>query len=122
METVAILDTSKEKNLETFSLVWLNIRNDGIQNDTSALDRLRISINNSKIFQDDQECEQYVRSLPVDDRVVLIVNDQLGEKFVSRVHDLRQLLSIYIYCVDEKADERWTIQFTKVSRHCLINH
>ncbi len=53
-------------------------------------------------------------SLSGQDRLILIVSGQLGRKLVPQIHHLRQLSSIYVFCMDKQANERWTRQFTKV--------
>jgi hypothetical protein len=122
MPTAFSLHTLRDHNLEAFSLVWLHTSIDDIQTNIDDQERLRASINHLKIFQDDQECEHYIRSMSTDDRVVLIVADQLGQKLIPRIHELRQLLLIYIYSMDEKADQQWANQFTKVNNTCLSHH
>ena len=122
MATKLSLDTSRENNFETFSLVWLHISINNIQRHIDDQDRLRASINHLKIFQDDQECEHYIQFTRTDDRVVLVVADQLGEKLVPRIHELQQLLSIYIYSIDDKTDQQWIKKFSKVRNFCLSHH
>jgi hypothetical protein len=65
-------------------------------------------------FDDDNKCEEYIRSTPKDDRIVLIVSGQLGQKIVPRIHQLRQISSVYVYCINKKQNEQWAQQFSKV--------
>lgn len=103
-------------NLETFFLLWL----DGSANATSeyieAQRNLRLSINCLKIFEDDHQCETYIRSLSSQDRVVLIVSSQFSQSIVPRIHSLRQLSGIYVYCLDKFDHIKWSKNFIKVSK------
>jgi response regulator RpfG family c-di-GMP phosphodiesterase len=102
-----------KKNLETFSLLWLDaIVNDSVEN-IETQQRLRTLINHLKTFQHGDECIQYIQSLPKD-RFVLIVSGRLGQEVVPHIHNLRQVYSIYVYCLDKERNERWAKRFPKV--------
>src|ERR1700722_4333463 len=94
--------TSGGNNLETFSLVWLDASVNGSKENIEAQQRLRTSINHLKTFENSDQCEKYIRSVSKDDRIVLIVSGQLGREIVPRIHKLRQVFSIYVYCMDKK--------------------
>ena len=116
MATALTINTSRGDSLETLSVIWVDVSNNDIQNNVSMQQQLRAVINHLTIFQDDQECEDYIQSMSVDERVVLITVDQLGQKMVPRIHQLQHLLLIYIYSMDEKPDHQWTGRFTKVQK------
>ncbi|CAF4528631.1 unnamed protein product [Rotaria sp. Silwood2] len=103
-----------EENLETFSLIWLDASVNDTQENIDAQHQLRTSINFLKIFEDADKCEQYIRSVPKDDRIVFIVSGRFGEIIVPRIHSLRQVSAIYVYCKDKKRNELWSNQFKKV--------
>jgi hypothetical protein len=100
-------------NLETFSLIWL----DECEEDKIFLQqRLRTSINYLKKLHNPQECERHIRQVSIDDRIILIVNDQWCHEIIPRIHQLRQVSSIYIYCTNDriKENEQWAKDFNKV--------
>ncbi|CAM4923075.1 unnamed protein product [Rotaria socialis] len=103
-----------EENLETFSLIWLDASVNETQENIDAQHQLRTSINFLKTFDDADKCETYIKSLQRDDRVVLIASGRLGQIIVPRIHSLRQLAAIYVYCKDKKRNELWANQFKKV--------
>ncbi|CAF0981481.1 unnamed protein product [Rotaria sordida] len=43
-----------------------------------------------------------------------VVNGQFGRKTVPEIHDLPQPTSIFLYCMDKKANEKWAKNYTKV--------
>jgi hypothetical protein len=112
----AASNTSKspDENLESLSLVWLDAEVNKSKENINAQDRLRSTINYLKTFHDANECENYIRAVPEGDRMLLIVSGGLGQKIVPRIHTLRQILAIYVFCYDRKKHEEWAQQFTKV--------
>ena len=103
-------------NLETFSLVWLGDLLDTEENNISIKKQLRASINHLKTFDDDEQCEQHIRSLAKHDQIVLIVNDQVGQKLIPRIHQLRQVSSIYVHFNDNEQIKEWIQQYPKVNQ------
>ncbi|CAF2513802.1 unnamed protein product [Rotaria sp. Silwood2] len=102
-------------NLETFSLVWLDEKVNKKEENKRAQKRLRSIINHLKTFDDQNECQQYIMSRSEQDRVVLIISGQLSKDLIPRIHDLRQLSAIYIYCWNRKAYKPWAKNFTKIN-------
>ncbi|UJR26371.1 hypothetical protein I4U23_007704 [Adineta vaga] len=106
-------NTVLSKNLETFSLIWLDaVVNDSIEN-IETQQRLRKFINHLKTFQNADDCIQYIQSQPKD-RFVLIISGRLGRDIVPRIHNLRQVYSIYVYCLDKERNERWAKSYAKI--------
>lgn len=103
-----------EENLETFSLIWLDAAVNDSQENLDAQQQLRTSINYLKTFDNDAIFEEYVRSTSKDDRIVLIISGRFGVTVVPKIHPLRQITSIYVYCQDKKRNEAWAKEFKKV--------
>ncbi len=111
----AIFTSKATENLETYGLLWLDASVNSSKENIQAQQQLRSSINYLLTFEDDHQCFQYIHSLPKDDRIVLIVSGRLGRIIVSQIVQLRQIISIYVYCMDKKANEQWAQHFSKVS-------
>jgi len=111
--TPALLSTLGE-NLEIFSLIWLDLSRNNIQENSDIQQQLRSIINYLKLFEDIDDCEQYIRSLSKDDRIVMVVNEKFALEITTRVHELRQITSIYIYSKDITDDYQWINQYKKV--------
>ena len=110
---------STDENLESLSLIWLDAEVNNSKDNIDVQKRLRSVINYLKTFQDIIECEEYIRSVPDGDRLLLIVSGGLGQELVPRIHKLRQILSIYVFCFDRKKHEEWTNKYCKVSLSLL---
>jgi hypothetical protein len=101
-------------NLETFSLVWLDAQVNTTEDNRQTQLILRQIINHLKTFDDQQQCHQYILSLSPQDRLVLIISGRFGRQLIPQIHQLRQLSSVYVYCMDKQANEQWAKDFTKV--------
>jgi hypothetical protein len=110
----------KEKNLETYSLIWLDSSVNNSQENIQAQNILRTSINHLLTFENDEFCLRFIDGLSDDDRVILIVNGQFGQIIVPQVALLRQIISIYIYCRNKNFHEHWAKDFPKVNKHEII--
>jgi hypothetical protein len=110
----------EDANLETFSLIWLDTSFNNSEVNLKAQQRLRTSINHLKIFDDNNKCEEYIRSVASENRLFLIVNNRFARHLVPRIEQLRQLSSVYIYSTDKKTNYQWAAQFIKVNNSCIF--
>ena len=101
-------------NLETFSIFWLDVQVNTTEDNQHTQLKLREIINHLKTFDDQGECHQRILSLSTQDRLVLIVSGRCGRQLVPQIHHLRQVSSIYVYCMDKKANELWAKDFIKI--------
>jgi hypothetical protein len=102
-----------DKNLEIFSLIWID-ENVNIKDTRDTEQKLRSIINQLKKFQDVKQCQQYIEQRSEQDRLIIIVSGQLGQEIVPSIHNLRQVMSIYVYCMDKRNNEQWACKFAKV--------
>ena len=72
-------------------------------------------MNQLKIFENTQSCEQYIRQSTGTNSIVLIVSGKCGRELIPTIHELLQLNAVYIYCMDVKSNEVWTKKYRKVS-------
>ncbi|CAF4377461.1 unnamed protein product, partial [Adineta steineri] len=100
MANASVID---EINLEDYILIWLDISSNIQQS-------FRTLVNHCKIFEDINQCEKYIQSLPIDDRIILVVNDCNDQELINHIHQFRQVYSIYIY---SKTNQQWIKQFPK---------
>jgi tetratricopeptide (TPR) repeat protein len=103
---------SKDNNLESFCFVWL------VDDNTDTLktkaDTEKQFGRCLKTFEDENGCEQYIQNTPTNNRIVLIVNDHLGQKIVPHIHRLEQVSAIYVYGTNNDLEEKWTKKYSKV--------
>jgi hypothetical protein len=105
------------ENLELYSLVWCDANVNETEENQEMQIKLRSSINYLQIFDNADECEQYIKQIKLE-KVVLIVSGRIGPLLVPRIHDLRQLTSIYVYCENRVKHENWAKDYNKV---CIVS-
>lgn len=115
MATSLSITAQQDDNLETYSLIWLDASVNDSHENVEAQKQLQISINYLVTFEDDQKCLQHIESTCTDDRIIFIVSGKLGQTIVPKIVQYRQLVSIYVYCMNKTANEQWAKQFDKVS-------
>ena len=98
-----------------FPLIWLDATIDRSKQNFDVKCQLQRLSNHLKTFTDSHQCECYIRSLSPDGEIVLIVSGHLGQIVIPRIHQLRQISSIYVFCMNKEKNERWSKQFKKVS-------
>jgi hypothetical protein len=108
-----LLSAFKDNNFDIYSLVWLDSRIDTDEY-IHAQESLKLFIDHFQIFNESGPCEEYIRSTAVDLRIILIANGNLGEQLILRIYQLRQISSIYIYCMNIEYHQNWTKQYKKV--------
>ncbi|CAF1122140.1 unnamed protein product [Adineta steineri] len=108
---------SEDNNFETYSLIWLDASvNSKDSIETQAI--FRSFINHLQIFEKLDQCEQYIQSVSLDDRIVFVVSGSFGQQIISKIHSLQQIFSIYIYCENQEFHHRWSQQYNKVKSVC----
>ena len=107
---------------ETFSLIWLDANVNTDQGNLDAQRKLSQIINYFWTFDDPYQCHQYILRFSPQDRIVLIVSGHLGSQIVPRIHGLRQISAIYVYCQNKQAHEQWARNYVKVTDFVVIIH
>ena len=114
MGTTHNKSSKDDSNLEIYSLIWLDPYYHNVEKTTKAQQELRILINHLKIFEQYDQCEEYIRSVHSYERFIFIIDSKIARKFVPRIEYLQQVHSIYIHCFDEDLNLHWIQQYPKV--------
>lgn len=104
---------SKHMNLESYACLWLDQNANSREDNRQTQKELRQIINHLRVFDKINECEQYIRQIK-HEKIVLIVSGRLGREIVPRLHDLSQFYACYVLCQDQKLNEQWAKNFSKV--------
>ncbi|CAF0821311.1 unnamed protein product [Rotaria sordida] len=107
------------ENLDIYTIIWLDNKNKKKSQKNISIQQLRTIINHLKIFEDENDCEEYIKQMSQDEYIIFITDDQIGEKFISRIHHLQQIFSIYIYSSNNNIDQPWINQYNKIKSICL---
>lgn len=80
----------------------------------AAKKRLRGTINYIKAFENCNECRAYIEKTSTDQLLLLVTSGRCGQEVVPFVHDLLQVFSIYVYCMNRQLHETWAKKYKKV--------
>ncbi|CAF1107917.1 unnamed protein product [Adineta ricciae] len=105
-----------EHNVDIHSLVWLDASVNATSENINVQQQLRTLIDNFKAFENTNDCFNCVRHIPKQNRILLVVSGRLGREIVPRIHRLKQVLSIYVYCMDKQKNEIWAQKYPKIKR------
>jgi hypothetical protein len=103
-----------DDNTHIYSILWLDAAANIGEDNRHAQKQLRSIINHLKTFEDEHEFQEYMRSVSPHKRLILIASGRLGKEVVPNIHQLPQISSIYIYCMDQKRNEQWAKKYSKV--------
>jgi len=106
----------EKTNLELISLVWLDNMADATQENREIQDKLRSVINHLKIFDNCQQCENYLQQEinEKENKIILIVSGRLGQQIIENIHHLKQIISIFVFCMNKEKNELWANKYKKV--------
>lgn len=109
--TTKISLISQDINYEIYSLIWLDSQANNIPEYITLQEKFRSIINYLKIFKNIDQFEEYIRSISIYDRIILIINSEFSQEIIPHIHSLRQISSIYIYGL---TNEQWIKEYPKV--------
>ncbi|CAF0969566.1 unnamed protein product [Didymodactylos carnosus] len=104
----------KERNIDEFTLVWLDDNIDKKSKD-DACKQFRSIINYLKIFDNLEECYNYILTVS-NEKIFLIVSSKFALTIVQRIHRFEKIVYIYILCLNPLLHEKWTKKYSSVIR------
>ncbi|CAF1576083.1 unnamed protein product, partial [Rotaria sordida] len=94
-------------------VIWLDNEVRDSEENLKMQDELNVVTPSLKVFNNIEDCEDYIRKLATTDKVILIVAGSVGSILVPSVYDSEQIDVIYIYTVagkDKRSDTIGIIQ------------
>ena len=98
-------------NLENFSIVWLK---NPLAKKLKPNESCRQIVNYLQSFTNENQCQEYFDEMSSNEFCFLIIDDEINEEFVRKIHSYSQILSIYIYSKTKTIDRPWINQLDKV--------
>lgn len=103
----------RQKNLEALTLICLDKHFQ--ENDK----QLRAIVDYVRCFPRVDQCEEYILSIPKNQLVFLIVSNEFFTEIISHVHELSQILAIYVLqernSRQDNVGKHWTKRYSKVN-------
>ena len=101
-------------SVQNVLLIWLdNNFNENNEDCRNTVIQLRHVINNIITFTDGDQCIQFIEDI-TDNKVCMIVSGSLGQQVMSRMHNMSQIDSFFIFCGNRKLHEQWARQWPKI--------
>ena len=108
------LYTSRRLTVQNFMIIWLDSNIDESDNDyQNSLSRLRAIVNTVYTFPNTDQCIHFVNQIK-DEKVFLILSDDLVQSTVPLFHDMSQVDSIYVFSKNNSKYEQSTKSWTKI--------
>ncbi len=98
-------------NSEDFIIVWLDENMNKTTDYFDTRQHLRYVIQYLRTFNDTDECIDFITSQQTTNNIFLLVSETLGKIIIPLIHDLSQMVSIYILC---KLKDDWFQHYSKV--------
>ncbi|CAF3359991.1 unnamed protein product [Rotaria socialis] len=90
-------------------------KNSNSNDDLNTLIQLGHIVNKQRklihTFNELDQCQDFIKCV---NNVFLIVSGTMGQQLVPLIHDLEQIHSIYIFCMNKHKYESWTKQYRKI--------
>ncbi|CAF3330304.1 unnamed protein product, partial [Rotaria socialis] len=109
----SLLPNDDNNHFETPNLIWLDAAANSPESE-KILHKLRTISSNFKKFDDKQEFQEYIEQQSPRSELVVVFSGRFGREIVPSVHQLRQIISIYVFCMDKEGNEKWASKFPKV--------
>jgi tetratricopeptide (TPR) repeat protein len=91
-------------------LVWLDDNNKDCRN---TVTQLRRAVNSIYKYTNSEECIELLETMD-NAKACMIMSDSLGSHVVTRVHNMSQVDSIFIFGDIKQYDEQWTKEWSKI--------
>lgn len=98
-----------------WTIVWLDANVNGNEESQNAQKNLARLCNYFRAFEDTDYCDEYIRTYP-QATMILIVSGRLSREIIAKVEQLKQISSIFIYCMDASRHIEWAKEHPKVTR------
>ncbi|CAF3838532.1 unnamed protein product, partial [Rotaria sp. Silwood1] len=104
---------SRNINLEDFTVIWLDANINKSEDCLNTKVQLRSIINYIKTFDMMDDCIDCINEYYTE-KIFFIISGVLGEQLVPKIHNLKQIQYIYIYCLDKDKHEQWISNYAKI--------
>jgi hypothetical protein len=105
---------ANNNNAENFVLMWIDAAVNSNEENLNAQKNLAKIHDQFNTFESVDECENAIQQLSKTSRAIIIVSGGFGRELLPRIHELEQVLAIYVFCMDQAKYLEWARQFNKV--------
>lgn len=106
--------SSDRDNVKNLVLMWADASVTSNEENVQAQATLTKTHHRFYTFESVDGCQQAIQQLSSTDRVILITSGSFGTELIPRIHELEQVLAIYIFCMDPARYLESAKQYKKV--------
>ena len=101
--------------VQNFILIWLDPRIDDMNDNEyrTSITELRRVVNTIETFADVDQCIDFITEIK-EEKILMIISDELGQNTVPLVHDITHINSIYVFSNNGTQNKQWTQQWPKI--------
>ena len=116
MEQIPYEDPSSGSSIikHYVSLIWLDASVNTSQENVKLRKELELLNDEFKAFEKFEECRVFIRQNKTGCRIILIVSGRIGQQIIDEIHELSQLMTIFVYCGNKVENEKWAKNYKKV--------
>jgi hypothetical protein len=108
------------QNAENYQLLWLDESVNETQDNLLTQKKLRRTFSQLKTFDNVKECEKHVHNVEgTNQKMIMIVSGRFARKLIPPIHDIRELIAFYVYCMNKDSNKQWADNYRKVESYCL---
>ena len=113
--TIRSCGQSNAPIFQNYQLVWLDTSIDELNNRKyrNTVTILRYIVNNVNTFIEVDECVKFIGSIK-EEKIFMIVSGTFVQITMPVVHDMPQIISIYIFCENKLEHELWMSKWPKI--------
>jgi len=99
MEQIPYEDPSSGSSIikHYVSLIWLDASVNTSQENVKLRKELELLNDEFKAFEKFEECRVFIRQNKTGYRIILIVSGRIGQQIIDEIHELSQLMTIFVY-------------------------
>ncbi|CAF3994526.1 unnamed protein product [Adineta steineri] len=102
------------QRMQNVLLIWLDSNIDENNADcNNTIKQLKRVVNNINTFTEGEQCVEFIQTI-TNNKVCMVVSGSLGKHIVSRMHDISQVDSIFIFCNNQEWHKKWAKQWPKI--------
>ncbi|CAF3769316.1 unnamed protein product [Adineta steineri] len=102
------------QQIQNVLLIWLDSNIDETNDDCqSTITKLRRVVNDINTYTNSDQCLEFIQTV-INKKVCMVISGSLGQHIVPRVHNMSQIDSIFIFCVNRQYHEQWAKGWSKI--------
>ncbi|CAF0870620.1 unnamed protein product [Adineta steineri] len=102
------------QRMQNVLLIWLdNSINENDADCSNIIKQLKRVVNDVNTFTDGEQCVDFIQTI-ANNKVCMIVSDELGQHIVPHVHHMSQVDTISIFCNNQEWHKQWIKEWPKI--------